>query len=190
MNNLVAPALAKQLVDVGVAALTIHGRYGEQKFQGSVDYDGIAAVVDAAPTIPVFGNGDVKSPQDVATMIDKTGCAGVMIGRWALADPWIFRDSVRYLIDGVVPSPPTRLERLGKIVEHFENMRLIFGDETAVTTFRKRMPWYCKTVGPCPDLRRNMPLLQTVDEFYERIGRFTDEVIAGVAIPANHQGYH
>lgn len=183
MGNLVAPALARQLEDVGVAALTIHGRFGEQKFSGSVDRSGIRAVVEAVRSIPVFGNGDVNSPHDALTMMRDTGCAGVMIGRRALADPWIFRDTAALFATGSLPPPPTRLERIDLMVAHFRNMIRLQGEHLAVILFRKRMSWYCRTIGPCPTLRRQMPQLRSVAEFDDLVGEFRREVEEGRAHP-------
>lgn len=177
MGRLVAPTLAKQFEDVGVAALTIHGRFGEQRFTGSVHLDGIRAVVQAVRHIPVIGNGDIRSPQDAKTMIEQTGCAGVMIGRRALADPWIFRDTRAFLDTGVIPKPPTRLERTQRMIEHFQNMVSFFGERMAVVLFRKRMTWYSKTIGPCPKLRRTIPYIDTVAQFDELVGEFVEELL-------------
>ncbi len=96
-DNIVAPTLAPMLEDVGVAAITIHGRTAAQMFRGSANLAGIARVVESVKQIPVIGNGDIKSPQDAESMIRETGCAAVMIGRAALSDPWIFRDTHAHL---------------------------------------------------------------------------------------------
>jgi nifR3 family TIM-barrel protein len=176
MGKLVAPDLAKQLQDVGVAGLTIHGRYGEQRFSGSVDLAGIHAVVQAVPSLPVFGNGDVDSPLAAKRMLDETGCAGIMIGRAALGDLWIFRDIHAYLTTGIVPEPPTRLERTYKMIEHFRGMVDRDGPRRAVVQFRKRMAPYAKVIGPCPKLRRGIPLVNTVEEWEELVFEFVDEL--------------
>ncbi|MFO0947902.1 MAG: tRNA-dihydrouridine synthase [Planctomycetota bacterium] len=176
MGNLVAPTVARQFEEVGVAALTIHGRYGEQKFAGSVDHSGIAAVVDAVRKIPVIGNGDVRSPEDVRQMMERTGCAGVMIGRRALSDPWIFRDAHALLTTGRLPVPVSRLERTEWMVRHFRAMIDQLGERMAVIQFRKRMTWYSKTIGPCPNLRRKIPYIQSVQEFDDLVGAFIDEL--------------
>lgn len=179
IGNLVAPDLAKRLVDVGVAAITIHGRYGEQRFSGGVDFEGIRAVVEAAPSIPIFGNGDIRSPRDAKRMIDETGCAGVMIGRAAMGDLWIFRDTHQYLTTGSVPEPPTRLDRTRKMIEHFHAMVERDGPRRAVIEFRKRMAPYSKYIGPCPKLRRQIPLAQTVAEWEDLVFEFVADLNAG-----------
>lgn len=176
MGRLVAPDLAKRLEDVGVAGLTIHGRYGEQRFSGSVDLAGIRAVVQAVPNLPVFGNGDVDSPLTAKRMFDETGCAGIMIGRAALGDLWIFRDIHAFLTTGVVPEPPSRLERTHKMIEHFHAMVERDGPRRAVIQFRKRMAPYAKMIGPCPKLRRGIPLVNSVEEWEDLVFEYVDEL--------------
>ena len=95
--HLVAPGLASRLEQAGVAAIAVHARTAEQKFSGTARLDGIADVVAAVRTIPIIGNGDVRTPENARRMIEQTGCRGVMIGRAALAAPWIFRDTWAYL---------------------------------------------------------------------------------------------
>lgn len=181
MGNLVAPALARQLEDVGVAALTIHGRYGEQRFAGGVDRTGIRAVVEAVRAIPVIGNGDVKTPEDARIMFAETGCAGVMIGRAALANPWLFRDVNAYLTTGVLPPAPTRLERTLKMIEHFRLMVDRKGPDRAVIEFRKRITPYTKWIGPCPKVRRLIPFVRSIEEWEEIVFEFLEELRAGRA---------
>src|SRR5271154_6365133 len=86
---IVAPKLAAQLENIGIALVTIHGRTTEMRFSGKSRLDGIAEVVAAVKKIPVIGNGDICSPQDAKRMIDYTKCTGLMIGRAALSTPWI-----------------------------------------------------------------------------------------------------
>lgn len=180
VGNLVAPDLVRRLADVGVAAVTIHGRYGEQKFGGSADWDAIARVVDAHPGIPVIGNGDLRSAEQAVVRMAAAGCAGVMIGRRALSDPWIFRDADALDRTGRLPAPPTRLERLDLVCDHFERLRERHGERRAAVEFRKRMSWYAKTVGPCPTLRRGVPLASSAAEFHALVDEFRARLAAGL----------
>jgi len=119
---LVAPYLAARLEQAGVAMVTVHGRTTQMRFGGQARLEGIAEVVAAVKSIPVIGNGDVRTPMDAATMLAKTGCRGVMIGRAALSRPWIFRDTWSYLTTGTIPPPPTIQEKCGMMRRHFELM--------------------------------------------------------------------
>jgi tRNA-dihydrouridine synthase B len=98
--------LARRLEDIGVRALTLHARTRQQAFKGEADWEWIARVKRAV-SIPIIGNGDVRTPEDVARMFDATGCDAVMIGRAAIGNPWIFSRTKAYLATGVDPGPPS-----------------------------------------------------------------------------------
>ena len=80
------------------------------------------------------------------------------------------------LTTGVIPPPPTRRQRTRRMIQHFENMLGFLGERLAVAQFRKRMVWYSKTIGPCPQLRRKIPYIHTATEFFDLVGRFLDEL--------------
>ncbi len=142
-----SPHLARRLADVGVVAVTVHGRTTQDKFSGSVRLDGIARVVDAVNgTIPVIGNGDVRSPHDAERMLRATGCDGVMIGRGALSTPWLFRDAWTWLSEGTIPDEPTLPEKLATMRRYFALMREHRGDHYAMVQMRRRVSWFAKTL--------------------------------------------
>lgn len=173
-SDLVAPRLARLLEEVGVTAVTVHGRTGEQRFGGQVNRAGIAAVVEAVTAMPVIGNGDVRTPQDARDMIDQTGCAGVMIGRRALSYPWIFRDTHRLLAGHQVPPPPTLRQRVEIMVQHFENLRRYRDDRAACIEFRQRTSWYARILPRTKPLKQGMNGISTPDEFYRLIERYCE----------------
>jgi tRNA-dihydrouridine synthase B len=112
-----AVEVARVAEDVGIAAIAVHGRYARQGFTGCADWRPIAEVAEAV-SIPVIGNGDVRQPQDAARMFAETGCDGVMIGRAALGDPWVFRRVLTYLETGVLEPEPEPEERLDMALQH------------------------------------------------------------------------
>src|SRR5207253_416804 len=119
---IVAPQMAARLENAGVQLITIHGRTTQMRFGGNARLDGIAEVVAAVKSIPVVGNGDIRTPQDAKRMFDVTGCAGVMIGRGALSMPWIFRDTWSCLTTGEIPPPPSLEEKVQIMRDHFYSM--------------------------------------------------------------------
>ncbi len=148
----VSSKLACQLTDVGVAAITIHGRTTEQRFGGEVNREGIRRVVQAVREhtrgrIPVIGNGDVREPGDVLTMLRETGCQGVMIGRGALSTPWVFRDGWSLQTTGKIPMEPSDPDKIETIRRFFNLMRTYRDDRYALHQIRQRISWFAKRLG-------------------------------------------
>jgi len=169
-QTFITDTLPPALADVGIAAVTVHGRTTEQKFRGSASLDGIARVVEAVRKnhcIPVIGNGDVKTPQDAKRMIDATGCDGVMIGRGALGQPWLFRDTAYYLATGELPPPYPRTDRARLVLRHFENLLAMRGERIALNTIKRRMSWYSAHLQPWPGLRRDIQEIDSAQPFRE-----------------------
>jgi len=160
----VAEWLAPRLVDAGACAITIHGRTTEQKFQGEVNHDGIARVVQAVgrthhgpgPGIPVIGNGDIRAAADVLAMMERTGCAGVMIGRGALSAPWIFRDAWHLISTGESLPEPSDEIKIEIIRSYVDLMARYRTEQYAMVQIRRRITWFGKRIngGACKRLKR------------------------------------
>lgn len=167
-SSIVAPALARRLENAGVQAITIHGRTTEMKFSGEARLEGIAEVVAAVQSIPVIGNGDIRSPRDALRMMEYTKCAGVMIGRAALSQPWIFAQTAALLVGEEMPAEPTLEEKCGLMRRHFYLIVEHQSEHNAVVEFRKRVSWYAKTMNPCWPLRQEMRHISNAADF-ERV---------------------
>ncbi len=143
----------------GADALTIHARSVRQGFSGQADW-GVIALVKRALSIPVIGNGDVRSGQDAKKMLDLTGCDGVMIGRGALGNPWIFPDAGRAMRGEAPLFPPGTLpgaeERERVIRRHYELTREYAGSDQAIKDFRPHLLWYTKRLPGGAELRRQL----------------------------------
>ncbi|MGE0825354.1 MAG: tRNA dihydrouridine synthase DusB [Candidatus Binatia bacterium] len=181
-GNLDAVQLAPILEDAGVAALTIHGRTRAGAFGGSVNLAGIRAVVQSVRTLPIFGNGDVRDAQSAKQMLEDTGCAGLVIGRGALANPWIFRQIGASLQGKPAPSTPTLEDRLVFMARHFHCAVTLRGEHLACLQFRKVIDWYARALGPCKPLRLGLKELRSVEHYHSVVGRFLQE--RGIAPPA------
>ncbi len=166
-SRIVAPLLARQLEEVGIAAITVHGRTTEQMFKGRARLDGIAQVVAAVRSIPVIGNGDITEPEHVPHMMRATGCAGVMIARGAIRTPWLFRRAWDLLRTGVVSPEPSQIEKVGIIRRHLELMVEHEGEMRAVRTLNSRISWYGKTMGHVKPLKEAIRTASSATRIFE-----------------------
>ena len=168
-DQITAPVLAHRFEQVGVAAVTVHGRTRAQGFHGSVDLEGIKQVVDAVESIPVVGNGDVRTVADAQRMRRVTGCDAVAIGRGAMLDPWIFRklDAVSRGEDPVEPTPE---EMIAFLVRHFTLMTEQHGEYSCLL-FRKFAGWYGARLGIPDDLEDRLRRFESFAEFDEIVER-------------------
>ncbi|MCH9654437.1 MAG: tRNA dihydrouridine synthase DusB [Planctomycetes bacterium] len=168
-HNLSAPFFAREFEQVGVVAVAIHGRTREQGFRGSVNHDGIRQVVEAVQSIPVIGNGDVTSIADADYMLKTTGCAGVSIGRGALANPWIFHQLVQWEQTGQCDPPGKFDDRLELLLRQFRYLLEMTTEHRAISMFRKMGHWYLKSMRVMPALRHQFQCAQNLKEFEEAI---------------------
>ncbi len=160
-----APYFARGFEQAGVAGVIIHGRTRAQGFHGSVNLEGIRAVVDAVERIPVIGNGDVRGVADAERMFGLTGCAGISIGRGALLNPWIFAQLQHWEETGEVGDWPTYDERLSFMARHFHLLVKQRGEHFACLTFRKVANWYCKVLKPGREVQQQLVRLERVADF-------------------------
>jgi nifR3 family TIM-barrel protein len=167
-----AAIVAPLLEDVGVAALTIHGRTRAGAFGGSVDVAGIRSVVESVRSIPVFGNGDICDAVTAKRMLDETGCAGLVIGRAAVANPWIFHQIRAGLHNTPAPPAPSLEERVAFMTRHFLRSVELRGEKLACLQFRKVIDYYARSFGPCKPLRLAMKELSSVGQYHDLVGRF------------------
>ena len=143
-----APYFARAFEEVGVAAVIVHGRTRAQGFGGRVNLAGIRAVVEAVKSIPIIGNGDVRSLSDAAEMLETTGCHGIAIGRGALLNPWIFRQLTNWELTGEPGPTGSYDEHLDFMHRHFHFHVAQRGEHFACLTFRKVANWYSKVLRP------------------------------------------
>ena len=173
------------LADAGVDGLTVHARWAVQKFSGRADRARISRVVEMFPG-PVIGNGDVTSYEHVIEMMSQTGCAGVMIGRGAMGNPWIFSQALDALNGRPVKKPDLRT-RLTTARSHAEMLKEHFGPDKSVFMLRSVLMWYSKGLRNSARFRRRISrvkdfdfLMEILDEYYKSLeieGDFEPEVI-------------
>jgi len=136
-------AIARIAADQGIAAIAVHGRTRSCAFRGRAEYDTLAAI-KAAVDIPVIANGDVTTPQDAHRVLAYSGADGLMIGRAAQGNPWIFREIDHFLRTGEVLAPPETEEVAVTLREHLLALYEFYGLHLGVRIARKHLSWYCK----------------------------------------------
>ncbi|MDM8568978.1 tRNA dihydrouridine synthase DusB [Thiotrichales bacterium HSG1] len=135
--------IAKIAEQVGIQALSIHGRTRACKFTGEAEYDTIANI-KAHSNIPIIANGDVDSPEKAKYVLDYTNADAVMVGRAAFGRPWLFREIVHYLETGKKLPSPTILEIRDTLLQHLESLYKFYGEYTGIRMARKHLSWYSK----------------------------------------------
>lgn len=170
-KSIVALDMAQAAESAGVAAVTVHGRTKAQGFSGRADWDMIRKVKKSV-TIPIIGNGDVRTGQDARRMLDETGCDGVMIGRAIQGNPWIFREAKQYLETGVQPAPPTPAERKDVMLRHLEDVISLLGADFGIREMRKHLCWYTKGLHGGAEFRTRINRLETIGEVTREIDDF------------------
>ena len=158
-----AVEIAKIAEGCGAAAVAVHGRTRAQYYSGKADWDIIRQVKEAVK-IPVIGNGDVDSPQAAKALLETTGCDGVMIGRAAQGNPWIFRETLGFLEDGTLMAPPDSREKKTLILRHAALLRELKGEYTAVREMRKHLAWYTVGMPHSAAFRGMINSMETMEE--------------------------
>lgn len=127
----------------GITALSVHGRTRACAFNGTAEYDTIKDV-KAAVSIPVIANGDITSGEQARQVLDYTGADGIMIGRAAQGNPWIFREIDNYIRRGLTIAPPSLTQVRDTLLEHIDGLHLFYDHYIGVRIARKHLSWYCK----------------------------------------------
>lgn len=161
---------AKMAEQAGVCAITIHGRTRDEFYSGTADWE-IIKKLKQEVSIPVIGNGDIKSPQDALKMFEYAGVDGIMIGRAAIGNPWIFMQIQEYLKNGKMIEISNE-KRLKIILEHINLQVEELGENTGIKEMRKHMTYYIKGLKDSSAIRQKINTIETKNELVECITEY------------------
>lgn len=169
-NHIVATDIAKIAEEVGISAITVHGRTRSEFYSGHADWDIIKKVKESV-SIPVIGNGDIIDGKTALQIFKETGVDGIMIGRASLGNPWIFKEIKKYLEVGENIKEPTNEERLEIMKEHIK-LAIEEKGEIAIKEMRKHIAWYTKNLKNSSEFRNSINKIETEEELLNKINEY------------------
>lgn len=165
-----AAEVARVIEDSGARAIAVHARTREQQYAGAADWSVIRDVKRAVKVL-VFGNGDVRGGADALRMLEETGCDGVIVGRAAQGNPWVFRE-IAAAMKGESAPPPTPDERVDMASRHFELERALYGEKLAVLQMRKHIAWYVHGMKGASRFRETLNALERGEDVLAALWAF------------------
>jgi nifR3 family TIM-barrel protein len=175
-NTVYAIENAINIEKAGAKAIALHGRTRSQMYEGHADWNIIKEVKDTIKTIPVIGNGDVRSPQDAKRMLEETGVDAVMMGRAVLGNPWLIKQTVDFLETGVISEEPTPQEKVMQAINHLDYLLALKGEKLAVLEMRSHIPWYIKGLHEANTVKREVHSLTKANEVKETLYAYLNKI--------------
>jgi len=152
-QSIVVPEVGERLENIGIKAITLHPRTTKQSYKGDADWS-LIKLLKESTNIPVIGNGDIKTPEDVIRMFEKTSCDGVMVGRSSLGNPWFFKQAVALFEGKKIEGEPTLKDKVNCCRQHFIKMIEWHGERIAVNLMKKHFGWYIRGFQKSSTIRK------------------------------------
>ncbi len=178
-ENKNAVNIARIAASTGIQALAVHGRTRVCAYRGKAEYETIKAVKSSV-NIPVIANGDIDSPYRAAEVLKLTGADGIMIGRAAQGNPWIFREISHFLKTGKILAPPSPDEVQNVLINHLENLYDFYGSYSGVRIARKHIGWYCKHHPSTDVFKQHVNRVESTKEQLELVNEFFSNSTGGL----------
>ena len=174
-NTINCVEVAKRIENAGASAITLHARTRAQGYSGSADWSLIKKVKEAV-SIPVIGNGDIKTCYDAKKMLEETGCDAVMIGRGVLGNPWLIKECIDYLEDGTLPQIVSAKEKMQMLKRHFELLCKDKGEKLALLEIRTHALWYIKGLPGSASIKNQICQTKNSTELFNILNNYIEEL--------------
>lgn len=171
-NHINAVEVAKTVESAGASCICVHPRTRSQGYSGKADWSIIKEVKDAV-SIPVIGNGDIRRPEDAKRMLLETGCDAVMIGRGVLGNPWLIKNTIRYL-NGEELVDVTILDKINMCLKHLEYLKELRSERLACLEIRNHIGWYLKGVKDCNELKNKIYQSTNIHDIISILNEFKE----------------
>ena len=178
----------RRAADAGAAAVALHARTARQRYSGRADWNAIGELVEVLPGTPVLGNGDIWTAADALAMIERTGCAGVVVGRACLGRPWFFGQLADLFAGRAIRPEPPLGEMAAIATEHARMLTDTIGERRGMQMMRKHLGWYFTGYPVGPTVRRSVTALSTLAELDDLFGSLDPTLVVEPGAAASPRG--